>query len=94
MPCPWGEIQFSEVVADGIAYHTTARHGGFVLSQERYEQMPEHLRNCSYTKDQWFEQDCSAVAVYIAFPQFFSEEQVARAKELYELFYGNAQWPE
>lgn len=61
---PWGPVQGGEQLADGIVLVWTAGHGGFQISQERREAMPEALR----LGDQcWFEEDCEAHLVAVAF---------------------------
>ena len=87
--CPWGAVQASKVVADGIFWFSTASHGGFALSQDRYEQMPDHLKACSFTDDEFFEEDCSWCAVVIAFPDFFNQGMQAAAQECFSRFYKN-----
>ena len=87
--CPWGAVQASKVVADGIFWFSTASHAGFALSQDRYEQMPDHLKACSFTDDEFFEEDCSWCAVVIAFPDFFNQGMQAAAQECFSRFYKN-----
>ncbi len=36
---PWGAVQQSEVIAEGIVRVQTASHGGILLSAERYAQV-------------------------------------------------------
>jgi N-acetyl-anhydromuramyl-L-alanine amidase AmpD len=81
MPCPWGEIQSAQNVAPGIDFVQTAGHGGYRLSREVYNQMPQHLREYSFTKDQWFEEDCSWCAVVLAFPQHFNPTFIEAARQ-------------
>ena len=73
---PWGEPDQPEgwrTVAPGIEWITTPSHGGFRLSRERYESMPERYRRASFTRDQHFEEDCSWCAVVLAFPEHFPQ---------------------
>jgi hypothetical protein len=86
-PCPWGNIQSRLLVVEGIEFLTTASHGGFVLSEDRYSQMPEYLKPCSFTGDQYFEEDSSWCAVVLAFTQHFSTEQVKSATDCYTRYY-------
>ena len=81
MPCPWGEIQSAQTVTPGIDFVQTAGHGGYRLSREVYNQMPQHLREYSFTKDQWFEEDCSWCAVVLAFPQHFTPAFIEAARQ-------------
>lgn len=84
---PWGRIQDTRQVADGISWITTAGHGGFRLSKKRYEEMPQYLRDCSYTGNQFFEEDCSWCAVVLAFPQFFNADQSLSAAITYNKWF-------
>lgn len=72
---PWGMAQDVDVLADGIVWASTASHGGFILSRERYDAMPVALQRMSFTGDQAFEEDCSWCAVVLAFPSLFSDDQ-------------------
>lgn len=86
-PCPWGQVQQTQFIAPGILWVTTAGHGGYRLCEDRYNSMPQHLRECSYTKDQWFEEDCSWCAVVLAWPQYFTSGMVAAARDTYARAY-------
>lgn len=85
--CPWGHIQSSRIVAPGIVHITTASHGGYRLDEPTYHAMPPHLRECSFTKDQWFEEDCSWCAVVLAFPHHFGPGMVEAARQTHERMY-------
>ena len=86
-PCPWGEVQATQFIATGIIHVITGGHGGYRLCEDRYNSMPLHLRECSYTKDQWFEEDCSWCAVVLAWPQYFSTMQVLAARDTYARYF-------
>lgn len=88
--CPWGAAQTRRTIAEGITFVTTAGHGGYILSKERYEEMPEHLKACSFTGDQFFEEDCSWCGVVLAFPQFFDSSTQEIAKRTYAAYYTDA----
>lgn len=63
---PWGQIQTVHDVLYGIVFVTTARHGGFLLSPERLNQMPEHMRS----RDGWYEEDCEvAMPMYVFYDE-------------------------
>lgn len=83
-PCPWGKIQDTKTVATGIDFLSTAGHAGFRLSRERFLSMPEHLRNLSFTNDQYFEEDLSWCAVPLAFPKYFNKGMVQTAQDTYD----------
>lgn len=76
---PWGPAQSCSVVADGIVFVTTASHGGYLLSKERYDAMPSALQRMSFTGDQAFEEDCSWCAVVLAFPFLFPSDGIRKA---------------
>ena len=84
---PWGRIQNVSRVADGISWISTAGHGGFRLSKTRYESMPANLRACSFTGNQFFEEDCSWCAVVMAFPQYFNADQSLSAAMTFDKYY-------
>lgn len=41
---PWGQSQGATVYADGVVFHSTAGHGGFLLSPERNRKIHRSLR--------------------------------------------------
>jgi hypothetical protein len=84
---PWGVADTVKPIADGIVFYATPSHGGFCLSPERMQAMPEQLRACSFTGDNWFEEDCSWCAVVLAFPEHFPVEDQKVAQMTYDLIY-------
>lgn len=87
---PWGRVQRRTTIAKGIVWMTTAGHGGFRLSRDRWEAMPAHLKACSFTSDEFFEEDCAYCAVVLAFPAHFNDEQVKSASATYARWFANA----
>jgi len=85
---PWGAPDTQTVIAEGIIAVTTPSHGGIWLSPEGLAEMPEHLRKCSFTKDNWFEEDCSWCAVALAWPDLFPRQQ-EDAMIIYQHLYAN-----
>jgi hypothetical protein len=77
---PWGEAIGETAVAPGITRVETACHGGFVLSRERWDAMPEWLREFSQTRDQHFEEDGAAAAVVLAWGEHFTEGEIEDAR--------------
>ena len=75
----WGTLNSSDTIAPGIQWISGSDHGGFLLSHARLAEMPVDLRGESFTSDEYFEEDCSAVAIVLAFPQLFAIEQVVLA---------------
>ena len=84
---PWGKIQRSTDIAPGIRYISTAGHGGYALSRDRWEAMPAHYKACSFTQDQFFEHDISWCAVVMAYPQYFGETLRQEARLTYDRWY-------
>ncbi|MGY4567060.1 DUF7007 domain-containing protein [Bradyrhizobium sp. USDA 3256] len=65
---PWGISQGSTVYAEGVASHSTAGHGGFMLSAERNRIIHHMLRS----KCGWYEEDAEWAIVAITFPDIFT----------------------
>ncbi len=88
----WGWSKDKTTIAPGIEFFTTSSHGGYVLSPERNEEIPDYMRNNSHC----YEEDCEWSKVVITFKQYFSEEQYQKAvktlkdwfPEEYEIFFG------
>ena len=81
---PWGLVQSERRIADGIAFVSTASHGGFWLNAERlaeFRQMFPTFRGYS-AQPPWFEEDCDYIAVVIAFQDEFQPPDVQRANGL------------
>jgi hypothetical protein len=79
---PWGVAQSVKTIAPGIELIETAGHGGFRLSPERRQEMPEQYRNQQiFAGGNWYEEDCDAALVVASFPQFFKPETVQHCKE-------------
>tara|TARA_R110002110_G_scaffold259483_1_gene475226 strand:+ start:484 stop:750 length:267 start_codon:yes stop_codon:yes gene_type:complete len=61
---PWGPITFATRKDQGIWFVSTDSHGGFWLSLERREELPESLKGTSFLNeshgDEWWEEDCDA----------------------------------
>mgnify|MGYP003452830810 CR=1 FL=1 len=81
-PSPWGAIQTRREIAPGIVRVTTASHGGIWLAADRLAQMPSGFVRPSAYHDglEWFEEDCEAALVILAFPAAFPAESLVYAK--------------
>ena len=80
MHTPWGRSQTHKKIADGIYSHSTVSHGGFELSTNRYLEFKKIFPDFKpYAGDYWFEEDCDWAFVTIAFPQFFSNQDIYNA---------------
>lgn len=60
---PWGFVQATTVVADGIYFVSTASHGGIKLDAKHQALMPEHWRK----EGGWYEEDCDWCLPFIIF---------------------------
>jgi hypothetical protein len=65
---PWGPSQGASVYADGVVFHSTAGHGGFYLSPDRYAQVHAMLR----ARDGFYEEDECWAIVAFTFPHLFT----------------------
>lgn len=79
---PWGIIQDSEEIAEGIIYVSTASHGGIWVAPELLSRITAEMKDyAAYWSgsSQWFEEDCAAQCVVVSFPEHFEADQVERA---------------
>lgn len=73
---PWGRPQSQTVLAAGIIRVSCEGHGGILVSPERLAQMPECFRGDAGPEGCWYEEDCEAFLVYLAFPDEFSDRTI------------------
>lgn len=79
---PWGPSQTSREIAPGICFHSTARHGGYYLSLDRFAIFRQCFPDYKlWAGDQWFEEDCDAALVTITFAEEYSDESVFFAEQ-------------
>lgn len=64
---PWGPIEERIGIADGIERVSTSSHGGYILSEQRLQEIPKHLSNGT----PYYEEDCEGRLVELAFPDLF-----------------------
>ncbi len=57
MHTPWGYPQDIEELAEGVWRVSTASHGGLKLSRERWEELPDRVRD-SFLTPTFAEEDC------------------------------------
>lgn len=81
---PWGHRQAVDQVAEGIAFVSTAGHGGFYLDHKRQHSFVNRFpRFVPFAgPGPWYEEDCDAQAIIIAFPKDFPDAVVEVAKGL------------
>jgi hypothetical protein len=74
MRTPWGESQTVRQIGAGIVQVSTASHGGFHVPRELLARIPKseqaYARSWSGSAS-WYEEDCCALSVLVAFPEFF-----------------------
>lgn len=90
LPTPWGPAVSVEQIAPGIVFVETASHGGFYLDETRNGQVPGHWRRASFNRralDGWYEEDCDACLIVVAFPQEFPAEALPRAKLCFDRWF-------
>lgn len=61
---PWGRIQWSRRVADGIWFVSTAGHGGYKLDRKRNATVDACWRRAGG----WYEEDCEWAIAALTFP--------------------------
>jgi hypothetical protein len=76
----WGVSQHSHEFAPGIVLHSTAGHGGIVLSAARHKELQAKFKFETFAGGSNYEEDCDVAVVVMAFPQFFNEDQQQRAR--------------
>jgi len=85
MHTPWGASDSSEQIAPGIVFYGTPSHGGYHLSRGRVALLPKVLRGgVDGYQPEWWEEDCCAALVVLAFPECFPEASYVPALECAE----------
>ena len=84
---PWGMSQSAEDIGGGIISYSTAGHGGLFVPTPLLAEMPDALRcNCYAGGNWWFEEDCEWALVALAYPQYFTAEQMGYAIDTIRAF--------
>src|SRR5215213_1794060 len=79
---PWGPSQTSHEIAPGICFYSTASHGGYHLSLDRFDTFRQFFPDFTlWAGDRWFEEDCDSALVTITFAQDFSDQAVFFAEQ-------------
>lgn len=80
---PWGPSQGATVYADGVVFHSTAGHGGFLLSIDRNRKVDQSIRVTGGA----YEEDEAWAIVAFSFPQLFTAfERRAAEKTMKDSF--------
>lgn len=85
MRTPWGISQHETKIADGIVVVSTASHGGIFVSDARLARIPENHQKYAQQwsgSRNWFEEDCAAACVVVAYPEFFTLAQIDEAQTI------------
>lgn len=88
---PWGKSQQINKIAPGIAFVSTAGHGGYRVAKK----LAEKSFSCTKLNRAaifsggyyWFEEDCAWSLVAIAFPHLFESSLLVVAKGVFARFY-------
>ena len=75
-PSPWGLIDYSKPVANGVWFVSTPGHGGYKLDAIRNRQVHSDLRQ----PGGWYEEDCEWATVCLTFPDLFTPALVDIAR--------------
>lgn len=69
---PWGAVQSEKLRAPGLVFVSTASHGGFSCSPDRWAHLMHEMPDFqSFAGPEWLEEDCDALAVYVLWPDEF-----------------------
>lgn len=65
-PTPWGQADETVLIDIGITWYSTPSHGGYRVSGQARDNIPQGLRELAFAGDPWYEEDCDA-AIVVAF---------------------------
>lgn len=90
---PWGPSQHSHEFAPGIVFYSTASHGGYHLSTERWKDFTAIPQFANWPSP-WLEEDCDASLVYLRWPEMATDEQIHDAVCMVSVVssWGHARW--
>ena len=77
---PWGAVQSQNLRAPGLVFVSTASHGGFSCSPDRWAHLMREMPDFqSFAGPEWLEEDCDAFAVSVLWPDEFEPDAVYNA---------------
>lgn len=78
---PWGYADDARDIAEGITRVSTPSHGGFILTEARMAEFNARLtiHFQPFAGYGYFEEDCDWSAVALAFPEYFTDQQLRDA---------------
>lgn len=83
---PWGFAESETYYGRGLVFYSTPSHGGFHVAPWLLKNMPEPYRSHTPFCGQpgWYEEDCDWAVVALAFPQFFTQEELESARRTWQ----------
>lgn len=81
----WGKAQQVTKYASGINSYSTSSHGGFKLSANKNQIVPDYMRN----DNGYYEEDCEWSIIATVFPEFFTDLEKENAKKTLIDYYPN-----
>jgi len=86
---PWGMADQSKKIARGIVFYSTPGHGGFKITEKRFQEMPDAIKKAipKHRYYLWFEKDDAFCLVMLSFPSFFQESDIDCAKKTLKNWY-------
>ena len=84
---PWGAPQSIDQIGEGICFVSTAGHGGYFVPPELNRRVPAAWRAISFNGQGnrgWYEEDCDAAMVVLAFPHLFPVDALPRATAAFQ----------
>lgn len=86
MRTPWGLADVINPYAEGLAFVSTASHGGFYIEGEYRKRIPDWITEHNWLGSTvWFEEDCDAWLVVWLIPERFEPRKVVEAGEMIRL---------
>ena len=64
---PWGKIQYTTAIAQGVLHVDTSSHGGIKVDRKFNALMPDYLRR----EGGWYEEDCEWCLPFVALEEHF-----------------------
>lgn len=73
---PWGYADEVITWDNGLKFYSTPSHGGFKVPEKLKKQLAHHDEKACASSDwsPWYEEDCEAIKIMLAFPECFKNE--------------------
>lgn len=80
MYTPWGSSQEQQTIAPGLVSVSTAGHGGYHVSEDRWQEIERMFPEFkSWTGRHWLEEDCDWALAPLTWPDLFNAQQIFNA---------------